>query len=246
MRGGAVWQLVGLITRRSQVRILPPLPIRRKASTLSGPFSFGRPSGRRFDKFAGSKFGRASGASTPEGRAPGMGRDYPAPATTIRMACDAWRSRSPNLVMNPSYRLVRFAYVQKILLKYSNTFPVRKPRLGLARVIHSHSPDSSLPKRASQLSGFAHEDKKQSLSVGLELRGGVVATLPTATSDQIGLDQYLLGPEFLIAKVGRKGAVGLLLHEYRRVRSVEKMKFSSLIVISSEKICIALEPLSRA
>jgi hypothetical protein len=27
VRGGAVWQLVGLITRRSQVRILPPLPI---------------------------------------------------------------------------------------------------------------------------------------------------------------------------------------------------------------------------
>ena len=27
MRGGAVWQLVGLITRRSQVQILPPLPI---------------------------------------------------------------------------------------------------------------------------------------------------------------------------------------------------------------------------
>src|SRR5690606_27140333 len=35
MRGGAVWQLVGLITRRSQVQILPPLPAfrdRRKAS----------------------------------------------------------------------------------------------------------------------------------------------------------------------------------------------------------------------
>src|SRR5690606_26038236 len=27
MRGGAVWQLVGLITRRSQVQILPPLPM---------------------------------------------------------------------------------------------------------------------------------------------------------------------------------------------------------------------------
>ena len=26
LRGGAVWQLVGLITRRSQVQILPPLP----------------------------------------------------------------------------------------------------------------------------------------------------------------------------------------------------------------------------
>ena len=29
VRGGAVWQLVGLITRRSQVRILPPLPMRK-------------------------------------------------------------------------------------------------------------------------------------------------------------------------------------------------------------------------
>jgi hypothetical protein len=28
LRGGAVWQLVGLITRRSQVQILPPLPAR--------------------------------------------------------------------------------------------------------------------------------------------------------------------------------------------------------------------------
>src|SRR3546814_1590147 len=38
MRGGAVWQLVGLITRRSQVQILPPIPPyrgRRKPSTRS-------------------------------------------------------------------------------------------------------------------------------------------------------------------------------------------------------------------
>jgi hypothetical protein len=33
MRGGAVWQLVGLITRRSQVQILPPLPGLKKASS---------------------------------------------------------------------------------------------------------------------------------------------------------------------------------------------------------------------
>ena len=33
LRGGAVWQLVGLITRRSQVQILPPLPC------LAVPFS---------------------------------------------------------------------------------------------------------------------------------------------------------------------------------------------------------------
>ena len=30
VRGGAVWQLVGLITRRSQVQILPPLPLSRQ------------------------------------------------------------------------------------------------------------------------------------------------------------------------------------------------------------------------
>ncbi len=37
MRGGAVWQLVGLITRRSQVQILPPLP-NNKGSLEEGPF----------------------------------------------------------------------------------------------------------------------------------------------------------------------------------------------------------------
>ena len=35
-RGGAVWQLVGLITRRSQVQILPPQPI-----CEAQPFSVG-------------------------------------------------------------------------------------------------------------------------------------------------------------------------------------------------------------
>src|SRR5574340_28481 len=30
-RGGAVWQLVGLITRRSQVQILPPQPFRNSS-----------------------------------------------------------------------------------------------------------------------------------------------------------------------------------------------------------------------
>jgi hypothetical protein len=39
MRGGAVWQLVGLITRRSQVQILPPLP-KKYASPLKGGLVF--------------------------------------------------------------------------------------------------------------------------------------------------------------------------------------------------------------
>lgn len=46
---------------------------------------------------------------------------------------------------------------------------------------------------------------------GIVLGAGVVATVPTATSDALGLDQWLLGPEVLVAKVGKWGAVGLLL-----------------------------------
>ena len=41
MRGGAVWQLVGLITRRSQVRILPPLP-NIYLRVRQGPFLYRR------------------------------------------------------------------------------------------------------------------------------------------------------------------------------------------------------------
>ena len=51
----------------------------------------------------------------------------------------------------------------------------------------------------------------KSYSNGMILVGGMVATLPTATSDLVGLDQYLLGPEVLVAKVGAWGALGLLL-----------------------------------
>jgi len=45
----------------------------------------------------------------------------------------------------------------------------------------------------------------------LVLLGGVVGTLPTATDDALGLDQYLLGPEFYVGKVTDWGSVGVLL-----------------------------------
>jgi hypothetical protein len=39
-RGGAAWKLVGLITRRSQVQILPPLPNKIKGlDVFLSPFS---------------------------------------------------------------------------------------------------------------------------------------------------------------------------------------------------------------
>ena len=39
-RGGAVWQLVGLITRRSKVQILPPQPNKSTACVRAGRFRF--------------------------------------------------------------------------------------------------------------------------------------------------------------------------------------------------------------
>ncbi len=51
----------------------------------------------------------------------------------------------------------------------------------------------------------------KSLSNGVVLIGGVVGTLPTATDDALGLDQYLLGPEFAIAKVFDWGVAGVLV-----------------------------------
>lgn len=55
----------------------------------------------------------------------------------------------------------------------------------------------------------------KSFSNGMLVLGGVVGTLPTATDDAVGLDQYLLGPEMMVAKVGAWGAFGgLLTHQW--------------------------------
>ena len=51
----------------------------------------------------------------------------------------------------------------------------------------------------------------KSFSNGTMVLGGVVGSLPTATDDAVGLDQYLLGPEVVVAKVGAWGAFGALL-----------------------------------
>jgi hypothetical protein len=48
MRGGAVWQLVGLITRRSQVQILPPLPNISARAPAQMTIRRSRQRGRRF------------------------------------------------------------------------------------------------------------------------------------------------------------------------------------------------------
>jgi hypothetical protein len=47
--------------------------------------------------------------------------------------------------------------------------------------------------------------------IGAVLGGGVVGTLPTATDDALGLDQWLVGPEVLGAIVRKWGVLGLLV-----------------------------------
>jgi hypothetical protein len=51
----------------------------------------------------------------------------------------------------------------------------------------------------------------KSMANGVVLIGGVVGTLPTATDDALGLDQYLLGPEIAISRVFDWGVAGILV-----------------------------------
>lgn len=51
----------------------------------------------------------------------------------------------------------------------------------------------------------------KTFSTGLVAIGGVVGTLPTASHDSLGKDQYALGPEGMLAIVKPWGALGLLV-----------------------------------
>ena len=51
----------------------------------------------------------------------------------------------------------------------------------------------------------------RTLSGGFVVVGGLAGTLPTATNDSLGLDQWLLGPEAAVAMVRPWGVAGLLV-----------------------------------
>ena len=51
----------------------------------------------------------------------------------------------------------------------------------------------------------------KTLPGGYVVVGGIVGTLPTATDDALGLDQWLLGPEVAVGKVSKWGVLGLLV-----------------------------------
>jgi hypothetical protein len=51
----------------------------------------------------------------------------------------------------------------------------------------------------------------KTLANGMVLLGGLAGTLPTATNDSLGLDQWLLGPEAAVAMVRPWGVLGVLV-----------------------------------
>jgi hypothetical protein len=57
----------------------------------------------------------------------------------------------------------------------------------------------------------------KSLSGGNIIIGGLAGTLPTATDDDLGLDQWLLGPQLGYAKMAKWGIAGLLISHQRDV-----------------------------
>lgn len=59
--------------------------------------------------------------------------------------------------------------------------------------------------------GFDASVAKTLPSIGVVLGAGAVGTLPTATDDALGLDQWLLGPEVIGAVVRKWGVVGALV-----------------------------------
>lgn len=61
---------------------------------------------------------------------------------------------------------------------------------------------------------------------GMVLFAGAVATLPTATDDRVGLEQYLLGPEFFIGRAPKWGFFGILLTHQWDVAGTDEYKTS--------------------
>ena len=51
----------------------------------------------------------------------------------------------------------------------------------------------------------------KSLPGGYVVVGGIVGTLPTATDDALGLDQWLLGPEVALGRIFKWGVLGMLV-----------------------------------
>src|SRR5210317_660527 len=73
-------------------------------------------------------------------------------------------------------------------------------------------PDGSFSSEGVDLGDIGFDfSVGKTLPGGIVLLGGLAGTLPTATNDSLGLDQWLLGPEAAVAMVRPWGVAGLLV-----------------------------------
>jgi len=73
-------------------------------------------------------------------------------------------------------------------------------------------PDGSFSSEGVDLGDISFDfSLGKTLPGGIVLLGGLAGTLPTATNDSLGLDQWLLGPEAALAMVGKWGVLGVLV-----------------------------------
>ncbi len=81
-------------------------------------------------------------------------------------------------------------------------------------------PSQPIPSAAGgfESAGTAIGDIGYDVAIGKSIEGGWVVvggafgSLPTATNDDLGLNRALLGPEFLVSKISRRGVVGILVN----------------------------------
>lgn len=73
-------------------------------------------------------------------------------------------------------------------------------------------PDGGFSSRGVDLGDIGFDASlARTLPGGIVLLGGIAGTLPTATDDDLGLDQWLLGPEAAVALVRPWGVAGVLV-----------------------------------
>jgi hypothetical protein len=73
-------------------------------------------------------------------------------------------------------------------------------------------PDGSFSSEGVDLGDIGFDfSVGKTLPGGIVLLGGLAGTLPTATNDSLGLDQWLLGPEAAVAMVRKWGVLGVLV-----------------------------------
>lgn len=112
-----------------------------------------------------------------------------------------------------SQRAKRITFQPSLPYKLSETTQLFV-RPAIPVIVDQDVPDSSgdFDSKGADLGDISFDASLiKSLPNGIVVIGGLVGTLPTATDDALGLDQWLLGPEGAVALVRKAGVVGVLV-----------------------------------